>query len=134
MREFNHLTSAMYRAGYRAAWLSALFLPAVQMVSPSPSAAIVYYSGSNGHVAGMTVGGNPAFVAYLTFMLWPVQDLARVFAELQQADRLGRAVSFRWSTRSPDVVDKPGSFDLARSTGISNSTTSHSLMKMENPF
>ncbi len=36
--EFKDLTGEMYRAGYRAAWLSALFLPAVQMIAPSQSA------------------------------------------------------------------------------------------------
>ena len=33
LREFAGLTSDMYRASYRAAWLSALFLPAVQLIS-----------------------------------------------------------------------------------------------------
>ncbi|MEA3463138.1 MAG: ABC transporter transmembrane domain-containing protein, partial [Bacteroidota bacterium] len=32
MQEFDVLTSEMYRAGYRAAWLSALFLPVVMLI------------------------------------------------------------------------------------------------------
>ena len=33
LREFGNLTGEMYRAGYRAAWYSALFLPTVQLIS-----------------------------------------------------------------------------------------------------
>ena len=33
LREFGEQTSAMRKAGYRAAWLSALFLPSVQIIS-----------------------------------------------------------------------------------------------------
>src|SRR4030067_2353296 len=33
LREFEGLTGQMYKASYRAAWLSALFLPTVQIVS-----------------------------------------------------------------------------------------------------
>ena len=33
LHEFGELTGSMYRAGYRAAWLSALFLPTVQLIS-----------------------------------------------------------------------------------------------------
>ena len=33
----------------------------------------------------MTIDGINAFVSYLTFMMWPVQDLARVYAEMQHS-------------------------------------------------
>ncbi len=32
LREFQGLTGAMYRSSFRAAWLSALFLPVVQII------------------------------------------------------------------------------------------------------
>jgi ATP-binding cassette subfamily B protein len=32
-KEFQGLTTQMYKASYRAAWLSALFLPTVQIVA-----------------------------------------------------------------------------------------------------
>ncbi|RPI25501.1 MAG: ABC transporter ATP-binding protein, partial [Chloroflexota bacterium] len=70
MREFSHLTSDMYRSGFRAAWLSALFLPAVQILSSVALGAIVLYGGLQAEYGGMTVGGIQAFIAYVTFMLW----------------------------------------------------------------
>ena len=33
LREFGELTDEMYHAAFRAAWLSALFLPVVQIIS-----------------------------------------------------------------------------------------------------
>ena len=41
-REFQVLTGNMYRASYRAAWLSALFLPVVQITSAVALGAIVW--------------------------------------------------------------------------------------------
>lgn len=85
LREFNELTGEMYRAAYRAAWLSALFLPAVQLISAFAIGAIVIYTGMSATVAGMTIGSLQAFVGYITFMMWPIQDLARVYSEMQHA-------------------------------------------------
>jgi ATP-binding cassette subfamily B protein len=33
----------------------------------------------------MTVGGIQAFVSYVTFIMWPIQDMARVYAQMQNA-------------------------------------------------
>jgi ATP-binding cassette, subfamily B, bacterial len=85
MREFSYLTSDMYRASYRAAWLSALFLPTVQIISAFALGAVVWYGGLQANIGAMTVGGIYAFVSYITFMMWPIQDLARVYAEMQQS-------------------------------------------------
>jgi ATP-binding cassette subfamily B protein len=108
--EFGQLTGEMYRAAYRAAWLSALFLPTVQLISAVASGTIVWYSGLQVQWGGMTVGGIQAFISYVTFMLWPVQDLARVYAEMQHAIASAeRAFSLIDST--PEVSDRPGAID-----------------------
>ena len=85
MREFSYLTSDMYRASYRAAWLSALFLPTVQIISAFALGAVVWYGGLQANIGAMTIGGIYAFVSYISFMMWPIQDLARVYAEMQQS-------------------------------------------------
>jgi ATP-binding cassette subfamily B protein len=79
--EFKVLTNDMYRASYHAAWLSALFLPTVQIISAVALGFIVWYGGFQASIGMMTIGGIQAFVSYLTFILWPIQDLARVYAE-----------------------------------------------------
>ena len=85
LKEFSVLTDDMYRASYRAAWLSALFLPTVQIVAAFALGAIVWYGGMQSVTAKFTVGDIHAFVSYLTFMIWPVQDLARVYADMQHS-------------------------------------------------
>ena len=109
-REFGVLTGEMYRAGYRAAWLSALFLPTVQIISAIALGCVVWYGGLQAQIGGLTVGGIQAFVSYITFMMWPIQDLARVYAEMQHAIASAERI-FSLIDAKPDVVDKPGAFD-----------------------
>jgi ATP-binding cassette subfamily B protein len=85
LKEFGELSGEMYRASYRAAWLSALFLPSVQILSSIAIGTVALYGGLQTQVGDLTVGGIQAFVAYITFMLWPIQDLARVYAQMQHA-------------------------------------------------
>ncbi len=51
------LTNEMYRASYHAAWLSALFLPTVQIISAVALGFIVWYGGLQANVGIMTIGG-----------------------------------------------------------------------------
>lgn len=110
MSEFGQLTSQMYRASYRAAWLSALFLPTVQMISAIALGSIVWYGGLQAMYGTMTIGGIAAFVSYITFMMWPIQDLARVYAELQHAIASGERM-FSLIDSVPEISDQPGAFD-----------------------
>jgi len=108
--EFGELTSEMYRAGFRAAWLSALFLPAVQLITAVALGSIVWYGGLQAAYGGITVGAIQAFVSYVTFMMWPVQDLARVYAEMQHAIASAERI-FSLMDAVPEVSDKPGAID-----------------------
>lgn len=113
--DFGGLTGEMYRASYRAAWLSALFLPVVQIISAVAIGVIVWYGGlqalpTAAAALGMTVGGIQAFVSYVTFMLWPIQEMARVYAEMQQAIASAERV-FSLIDSVPEVRDRPGAVD-----------------------
>ncbi len=110
LREFGELTDEMYNASYRAAYLSALFLPMVQLISAVALGSIVWYGGLQVQVGGLTIGGIQAFVGYVTFMLWPVQDLARVYAEMQHTIASAERV-FSLIDAVPDVTDRPGAVD-----------------------
>jgi ATP-binding cassette subfamily B protein len=105
--EFQMLTSDMYRASYRAAWLSALFLPTVQIVSAIALGTIIWYGGLQARVGLLTIGGIQAFVSYLTFMMWPVQDLARVYAEMQHSIASAERI-FKLVDTDPEVRNRPG--------------------------
>lgn len=110
LQEFGHLTGDMYRAGYRAAWFSGLFLPTVQLIASFATASVVLYAGINAGDGAISIGGIQAFISYIIFMIWPIQEMARVFAEMQQAIASGERI-FSLLDSSPDVVDKQGSGD-----------------------
>jgi len=110
MKEFDKLSGNMYQAGYRAAWLSALFLPTVQLISAFALGGIVWLGGLQANNGLLTIGGIQAFVSYVTFMLWPIQDLARVFAEMQRSMASGERI-FSLLDSVPEVKDKETAYD-----------------------
>ncbi len=110
LREFGELTDEMYGASYRAAWLAALFQPTVQLVSAVALGAIVWYGALPSRWGGMTIGGIQAFVSYLIFMIWPIQDLARVYAEMQHAVASAERI-FALLDTVPQVRDRSGAVD-----------------------
>jgi ATP-binding cassette subfamily B protein len=110
LAEFDGQASELYRAAYRAAWLSALFLPTVQIVGATALGAIVWYGGWQIKVGGLTVGGLQAFISYLTFMLFPIQDLARVYAEMQSSVASAERI-FSLIDAKPEIVDRPHAID-----------------------
>jgi ATP-binding cassette subfamily B protein len=108
--EFSELTKSMYRSGFRAAWLSALFLPMVEIISAFAIGGIIWYSGAQIQFQGITIGGIQAFLSYMVFMMWPIQDLARVFAELQRAVASAERI-FSLVDTTPDIQNKPEAID-----------------------
>lgn len=108
--EFGELTGAMYRASFRAAWLSALFLPVVQFVSALALTSIAWYGGAQVGAGVMTLGDLQAFISYITFMLWPVQDLARVYAEMQHSVASAER-TFALLDTKPEIVNRPHAAD-----------------------
>ena len=111
MVEFGELTDEMYRAGFRAAWLSALFLPAVMIISAFALGSVVWYGGLQAEIGGITIGGIQAFISYITFMIWPIQDLARVYAEMQRSIASAERI-FSLLDSEPEIFDKPGSIEV----------------------
>jgi ATP-binding cassette subfamily B protein len=111
LKEFNDLSSNMYRRAFRAAWLSALFLPAVQVISAVAIGSVIGFGGLQVEAGAMTIGGIQAFIAYITFMLWPVQDLARVYADMQQAVASAERF-FSLLDTQPDIVNKPNALNV----------------------
>jgi ATP-binding cassette, subfamily B, bacterial len=116
LREFQVLTDNMYEASYKAAWLSALFLPIVQIVASIALGIIIFLGGIQTTAGLMTIGGINAFVSYVTFMMWPVQDLARVYAEMQHAIASAERI-FKLVDTEPEVSSKPDSIAAATLLG-----------------
>ena len=110
LEEFDGMATDLYRGAYRAAVLSALFLPTVQIVGAVALGTVIWYSGWQIQSGFMTVGGLQAFVSYLTFMLFPIQELAHVYAEMQNSVASAERV-FSLIDAKPEIVDRPGAKD-----------------------
>lgn len=116
LREFSLLTDTMFQASYRAAWLSALFLPTVQIISAFALGAIVWYGGLQSQIGAFSVGSINAFVSYLTFMIWPVQDLARVYADMQNSIASAERI-FKLVDTPPEIQNRSSAFDAGTIRG-----------------
>lgn len=110
LNEFKNETSSMFDAGFKAAWLSALFLPFVQIISAFAIGGIILYSGTQLDLKFISVGGIQAFLSYMTFMMWPIQDLARVFAEMQRSLASAERI-FRLVDTKPEILNKTNAID-----------------------
>ena len=132
LREFGQLSGEMYNASFRAAWLSALFLPTVQFISALAIGSIVWYGGLQVQVGELTIGGIQAFVFYVAFMLWPIQDLARVYAELQNTIASAERV-FSLIDAAPDVTDRPGALEVETIRGDIEFDQVHFWYEPESP-
>lgn len=119
LSEFGNLTRGMYNSSYRAAWYSALFLPAIQITSSVVIGGIIFFGGlqiQNDVGLGLTIGGLNAFIGYITFMLWPIQDMARVYASMQHAIASAER-TFSLLDTEADIVDKPNAMDVESIAG-----------------
>ena len=105
LNSFLELTDGYYRSSYRAAVLNAMFLPAIQIMASFVLAAVIYYSGANIALGILTVGGIQAFINYIFSILWPVQDLARVYGDLQQSVAAAERV-FSLLDTEPEIIDR----------------------------
>lgn len=114
LKEFGELTRGMYDSSYRAAWYSALFLPSIQILSSLVVAGVIIAGGfqihSNDVGLGLTIGGLNAFIGFITFMMWPVQEMARVYASMQYAIASAER-TFSLLDAEADIVDKKGAVD-----------------------
>ena len=73
-------------------------------------AGVVWYGGFQTQIGSMTIGGIQAFVSYVVFMIWPIQEMARVYAELQHAVASAERI-FSLIDAVPEITDLPGAVD-----------------------
>ena len=106
IREFKELTREMYHSSVKVAIFSALYLPAVLALG-SIGTALVLWRGGESVISGMlTYGTLVAFITYTIQFFEPLWQLARVFAELQNARASAERI-FSMIDEKSDLVDKP---------------------------
>jgi ATP-binding cassette subfamily B protein len=116
LEEFSELTDGMYKASFKAAWLSALFLPTVQLISAITLGFILWRGGMQVQIGQMTVGGIQAFVSYITFIMWPISDIARVYAQMQNAVASAERI-FNLIDTEPEIKDRPQTIETQTIAG-----------------
>jgi len=96
LEDFKVLSTNMYEESYRAVLLSAIYLPTIQTISAISLVLILWQGGLQVAGGTMTVGVLQAFISYIMMILWPIQDLARVYAEMQNAVASSERVFLSW--------------------------------------
>ena len=96
--------------------LNAAYFPTVEMLSGVAVAVIVLYGGLqaiNGHI---TVGTVVAFVAALSNLFEPIQQLSQLYATYQSGMAALEKI-FQLLDVRPDLEDRPGATELAQIRG-----------------
>jgi ATP-binding cassette subfamily B protein len=132
LEEFSELTEGMYQASYKAAWLSALFLPTVQVISAIGLGIVLWRGGLQVQIGAMTVGGIQAFVSYVTFIMWPIQDMARVYAQMQNAVASAERI-FNLVDTEPAVKNRPRTIETETIAGDINFDNVHFQYEADDP-
>jgi ATP-binding cassette subfamily B protein len=111
--EFEHLTGGMYAAAVRNALYSAMYLPIVITFGSLATALALWYGGGRvmadyppGHPLNLTLGQMWLFMNCSMQMVFPVQELAFRFAEIQAARAAAERVVELLETE-PEIQDSP---------------------------
>jgi ABC-type multidrug transport system fused ATPase/permease subunit len=108
---FEHLNADNQDANMTTVKLNAAYFPTVEMLSGVAVAVIVFYGGLqaiNGHV---TVGTVVAFVAALSNLFEPIQQLSQLYATYQSGMAALEKI-FQLLDVRPDLTDRVDAFEL----------------------
>jgi ABC-type multidrug transport system fused ATPase/permease subunit len=96
--------------------LNAAYFPAVEMLSGLAIAAIVLYGGDQAITGAITAGTIVAFIAALSNLFEPVQQLSQLYTTYQSGMAALEKI-FLLLDEEPDLTDRPGATDLERIRG-----------------
>ena len=108
---FGDLNEAHLEANLRASRLSALVLPAVELLTATATAMVIVYGGYLVFTEGFTPGALVAFTLYVQRFFDPIRDLSQRYTQMQAAMASGERIFALLDTR-PEIVDAPTSTDL----------------------
>ena len=106
LREFQSLTDRMFGSSVRNALWSAVFFPAVFTIG-SLGVSLALWRGGQGVLAGrIRIGDLYAFLSFAGFFFMPIQELSRVFVDLQSAQAAAERIIGLLDTE-PEIQDSP---------------------------
>ncbi len=104
LAEFTGLTGRMYDASVRNAIWSSVFMPMIFSLG-SVGVAVALWRGGVSVIAGdMTIGDLYKFLSFATFFFMPVQELSRMFIQLQAAQAAAERIVGLLETE-PEIRD-----------------------------
>jgi ABC-type multidrug transport system fused ATPase/permease subunit len=96
--------------------LNAAYFPTVEMLSGVAVAAIVLYGGLQAIDGHISIGTIVAFVAALSNLFEPIQQLSQLYATYQSGMAALEKI-FQLLDERPDLADRPGAVELGRIAG-----------------
>jgi len=96
--------------------LNAAYFPAVEMLSGVALALIILYGGLQAIDGHITVGTIVAFVATVSFLFEPIQQLSQLYTTYQSGMAALEKI-FQLLDVEPDLEDRPGAVELGRIAG-----------------
>jgi ABC-type multidrug transport system fused ATPase/permease subunit len=114
--QFAALNEDNREANMRTVVLNANYFPAVEMLSGVALAAIVLYGGYQAIDGHITAGTVVAFVATLSYLFDPIQQLSQLYATYQSGMAALEKI-FELLGEQPELVDRPDAVELPRIRG-----------------
>jgi ABC-type multidrug transport system fused ATPase/permease subunit len=96
--------------------LNAAYFPAVEMLSGVAVALIILYGGYQAISGNITAGTVVAFVATLSYLIEPIQQLSQLYTTYQSGMAALEKI-FQLLSVEPELTDKPGAAKLERIRG-----------------
>jgi ABC-type multidrug transport system fused ATPase/permease subunit len=96
--------------------LNAAYFPAVEMLSGVAVALIILYGGYQAISGNITAGTVVAFVATLSYLIEPIQQLSQLYTTYQSGMAALEKI-FQLLAVEPELTDKPGALALERIRG-----------------
>lgn len=106
LKEFKGLTKEMYNSSVRAAVFSSIYFPIVITLGSIGTALALWFGGRGVILKTIGFGTLSAFISYAAQFFEPVRELARIFAEFQNAQASAERVMTMINTE-PDIKDRP---------------------------
>jgi len=116
VERFAELNDENREANMLTVKLNARYFPAVEMLSGLAVAGIVLYGGLQAIDGHITVGTVVAFVAALSYLFEPIQQLSQLYTTYQSGMAALEKI-FQLLDVRPDLTDRPGAVRLERIRG-----------------
>lgn len=106
LKEFQEITRHMRRSSVRAAVFSSVYFPIVLSLGSIGTGLALWFGGERVVTGVIGYGTLAAFISYAAQFFEPVNNLARIFAEVQNAQASAERVLSLINTE-PDIQDSP---------------------------